>query len=95
MQTLKDIKLRRAGEHALVAGERLGMTPQAGQREAPVRPRVEILGRLLERLVERGCDGVILGCTEIELLIGPEDSPVPVLPTTRLHAEAAVAWALA
>jgi aspartate racemase len=38
---------------------------------------------------------VILGCTEIELLIAAEDSPVPVFPTTRLHAEAAVARSLA
>jgi len=49
---------------------------------------------VIERLVAAGCEGVILGCTEIELLIGQQDSPVPVLPTTRLHAEAAVAWAL-
>ncbi|GAB3458255.1 aspartate/glutamate racemase family protein [Streptomonospora sediminis] len=45
-------------------------------------------------LVAGGAQGVILGCTEIELLIGPQDSPVPVFPTTRLHAEAAVAAAL-
>jgi len=50
---------------------------------------------VIERLVSAGCQGVILGCTEIEMLIGQDDSPVPVLPTTRLHAEAAVAWALA
>jgi aspartate racemase len=37
---------------------------------------------------------VVLGCTEIELLVGPEDSPVPTFPTTRLHAEAAVGYAL-
>ena len=37
-----------------------------------------------------GAQGIILGCTEIELLIGPADSPVPVFPTTRLHVEAAV-----
>ncbi len=49
---------------------------------------------VIGRLVEAGCEGVILGCTEIELLIGPEDSPVPVLATTRLHVEAAVAFAL-
>jgi aspartate racemase len=49
---------------------------------------------VIERLVAAGCEGVILGCTEIELLIGQQDSPVPVLPTTRFHAEAAVAWAL-
>jgi aspartate racemase len=37
---------------------------------------------------------VIYGCTEIELLVGPEDSAVPTFPTTRLHAEAAVDYAL-
>ena len=51
----------------------------------------EIIGRL----VEQGVEGVILGCTEIELLVGPADSPVPVFPTTRIHVEAAVAHALA
>lgn len=49
---------------------------------------------VIERLVARGAQGIILGCTEIELLIGAGDSPVPVFPTTRLHAEAAVAAAL-
>jgi aspartate racemase len=50
--------------------------------------------RVIEGLVSRGAEGVVLGCTEIELLIGEEDSPVPVFPTTRLHAEAAVEMAL-
>jgi aspartate racemase len=50
---------------------------------------------VIDRLVARGAQGVILGCTEIELLIGPGDSPVPVFPTTRLHAQAAVDAALA
>ena len=50
---------------------------------------------VIDRLVARGAQGIILGCTEIELLIGPDDSPVPVFPTTRLHAEAAVDAALA
>jgi aspartate racemase len=49
---------------------------------------------VIERLVERGAEGVILGCTEIELLIGADDSPVPVFPTTRLHAELAADHAL-
>ncbi|MEV8319458.1 aspartate/glutamate racemase family protein [Streptomyces sp. NPDC059900] len=49
---------------------------------------------VIEDLVREGAEGVILGCTEIELLIGQEHSPVPVFPTTRLHAEAAVAAAL-
>jgi aspartate racemase len=49
---------------------------------------------VIERLVDRGAQGVILGCTEIELLIGPEDCSVPVCPSTRLHAQAAVDFAL-
>jgi aspartate racemase len=51
--------------------------------------------RVIGRLVERGAEGVILGCTEIELLIGERHSPVPVFPTTRLHVEAALRAALA
>ena len=50
--------------------------------------------RVIERLADRGADGVILGCTEIELLIGERDSRLPLFPTTRLHAEAAVEFAL-
>jgi aspartate racemase len=49
---------------------------------------------VIARLVERGAEGVILGCTEIELLVGEQDSPVPVFPTTRLHAELAADHAL-
>ncbi len=46
------------------------------------------------RLVEDGAQGVLLGCTEIELLVGKADATVPLLPTTRLHAEAAITRAL-
>ncbi len=46
-------------------------------------------------LVARGAQGIILGCTEIMLLVEPEDSAVPVFDTTALHARAAVAAALA
>ncbi|WP_010534920.1 aspartate/glutamate racemase family protein [Brachybacterium squillarum] len=49
---------------------------------------------VIARLVEQGSQGIILGCTEIELLIGPEDSPVPVFPTARIHIEDAVERAL-
>ncbi len=49
---------------------------------------------VIARLVARGAEGIVLGCTEIELLIGQEHVPVPVFPTTRLHAEAAVDLAL-
>jgi aspartate racemase len=49
---------------------------------------------IIERMVDRGAQGVILGCTEIELLVEPADCPVPAFPTTRLHAGAAVEFAL-
>ena len=49
---------------------------------------------IIAKLVAAGAQGVILGCTEIESLVRQEDSPVSVFPTTRIHAEAAVAWAL-
>src|SRR4051812_11206007 len=55
----------------------------------------QIYRRAIDRLVAAGAQGIILGCTEIELLIGPADCPVPVFPTTRLHVEAAVTSALA
>lgn len=46
--------------------------------------------RVIGRLVDAGAEGVVLGCTEIELLVSADDSPVPVFPTTRIHVEAAV-----
>lgn len=52
-------------------------------------------GRVMAQLAERGAEGIVLGCTEIGLLVGPEDAMVPVFDTTRIHAEAAVARALA
>lgn len=49
---------------------------------------------IMERLVQAGAEGIILGCTEIELLIQPGDCAVPLFATTRIHAEAAVSFAL-
>lgn len=49
---------------------------------------------VIKRLVADGAEGVVLGCTEIELLVGPQDVEVPVFATTRLHARAAVDFAL-
>jgi aspartate racemase len=51
--------------------------------------------RVMRALAARGAQGILLGCTEIDLLVGPQDSPVPVFDTTRLHAERAVELALA
>ncbi|MDI7047696.1 aspartate/glutamate racemase family protein [Escherichia coli] len=49
---------------------------------------------MIEGLAARGAQAVILGCTEITLLIKPEDSALPVFDTTALHAQAAVEWAI-
>jgi aspartate racemase len=49
---------------------------------------------VIGKLAGRGAEGVILGCTEIELLVRPEDSAVPLFPTARLHAVAAAEYAM-
>ncbi len=54
----------------------------------------EAYREVMSRLVDRGAQGMILGCTEIELLVAAGDTSVPVFPTTRLHVEAAVDRAL-
>lgn len=91
----------------LVARGLTVLTPDAGDRalvdrviytelvlgrveEASRAAFVEVIGRL----AARGAEGVILGCTEIELLVGPGDVDLPVFATTRLHAQAAVDFAL-
>ena len=51
--------------------------------------------RIIANLVERGAQGIILGCTEIAMLVSAADSTVPVFDTTTLHAQAAVDAALA
>ena len=64
-----------------------------------VRGRIEPRSRqryleIIDRLLARGAGGVVAGCTEIELLVAPEDVDCPYFPTTRLHALAAVDAAL-
>jgi aspartate racemase len=49
---------------------------------------------MFEKLVARGAQGMVLGCTEIPILIKPEHCPVPTFDTTTLHALAAVEMAL-
>ncbi|HEX4302995.1 MAG TPA: aspartate/glutamate racemase family protein [Rhizomicrobium sp.] len=50
---------------------------------------------IIARLIARGAQGIVLGCTELPLLVKPEDSSVPLFDTTTLHAMAAVDYALA
>lgn len=49
---------------------------------------------IINRLGQKGAQGIILGCTEIELLIRPKDTPLPLFATTSLHAKAAVTAAM-
>jgi aspartate racemase len=49
---------------------------------------------VIETLKQRGCDAVVLGCTEIPLIVVPDDCPLPTLDSTRLLAKAAVREAL-
>lgn len=49
---------------------------------------------IIEQMVSDGAEGIILGCTEIGLLVHQEDTRVPLFDTTRIHAEAAVEYAL-
>ena len=53
------------------------------------------LQAVIRRLVDRGAQAVALSCTELELLVHAEDSPVPLLPSARLHITAGVEVALA
>jgi len=50
--------------------------------------------RIIDKLVLDGAEGVILGCTEIAMLVSPSDSAVPLFDTAELHARYAVEWAL-
>jgi len=49
---------------------------------------------VMQTMKDRGCDGVVLGCTEIPLLVDPDECPLPTLDSTRLLARAAVKEAL-
>ncbi len=55
---------------------------------------LEIYKTIIDNLSERGAEGVILGCTEITMLISQKDSSLPVFDTTEIHAIEAVNQAL-
>ena len=54
----------------------------------------EVYQTIIKNLEKRGAQGVILGCTEIPLLIKEKDVTIPIFNTTKIHAEKAVEWAL-
>lgn len=49
---------------------------------------------IMQKLSARGAEGIVLGCTEIPLLVGEQDAGMPVFNTTQIHAEAALSYAL-
>lgn len=59
-----------------------------------LEPSRRFLAGAVARLADRGADGVVLGCTELPLLLKPEDARVPLFDTAELHALAAVEKAL-
>ena len=54
----------------------------------------EVHRRVMADLAAQGAQAIILGCTEISLLVSAVDSTVPLFDTTALHAQAAVDWML-
>lgn len=52
------------------------------------------LNEAAQRLKEQGCDAVVLGCTEIPLIVNPDEFPVPTLDSTEILAKAALSFAL-
>lgn len=87
------------GLDVLVPGEDERATVHRIIYDELVQGRIDATSRdayrhVIARLATRGAEAVILGCTEIMLLIRPEDSPVPLFDTTAIHAEAAVERAL-
>ena len=73
--------------HRIIYEELVAGTVSPSSREA--------YRAIIARMVEAGAEAIILGCTEIMLLVRPEDSAVPLFDTTALHAGAAVNMALA
>lgn len=55
---------------------------------------VEYFQAVIQRLKDEGCDAVVLGCTEIPLILSDKNSPLPTLDSTRLLARAALAHAI-
>jgi aspartate racemase len=76
----------RALVHRVIYEELCVGVVDAGSREA--------YRSVMARLADRGAEAILLGCTEIDLLVGPDDASVPLFDTTRLHAERAVDLAL-
>ena len=78
-------------------GRPVGLRALADQRYEAVT-RADLLDPAAQTILilggSQGAQAIILGCTEISLLVGPDDAPVPLFDTTAIHAGHAVDWAL-
>jgi aspartate racemase len=86
LEVLVPLEAERATVHRIIFDELVKGVVDDGSR-------LELLS-IIRGLVDRGAEGVIAGCTEIELLVTGEQAGCPYFPTTRLHALAAVDLAL-
>ena len=86
LQVLIPDEAGRETVHRVIYNELVKGEIKAGSRQAFLA--------IIEDLQSRGAQGIVLGCTEIPLLVKQDDVAIPIFDTTRLHAEAAVNWAL-
>ena len=94
-EALKEAGIRKVGllgtRYTMQQDFYKGRLAQAGFEEEDSR---RFFAQAIEDLKDQGCEGVILGCTEIGLLVRPEDSSLPLFDTTVIHAQAAAKRAL-
>ena len=64
-------------------------------RGTVLEPSRAAVGQVMARLVADGAQAIVLGCTELTLLVRAEDAAVPLFDTTDIHARGAAEWALA
>jgi aspartate racemase len=88
----RGLKFERPGKDDRIESNRIIMDELVYGRFEPTSIRA--FQRIIDRLKDKGCDAVVLGCTEIPLIIGDENSPLPTLDSTRLLARAALKRAL-
>lgn len=92
-------RLERAGLDVIVPDEAQRADVHRVIYDELCRGRIEAASReryrtIMAALVERGTQGIVLGCTEIGLLVGDADATVPLFDTTAIHARAIADWAV-
>jgi aspartate racemase len=92
-------KLAEKGISAIIPGEndrvfiQRSIAEELGRNIFTTSTRQRYL-QMMDQLQAQGAEGIILGCTEIPLLVKPEECPLPAFNTTAIHAEAAVNFSL-